>query len=91
MLTPDYYEEVGWIHINTLGMVVTNGRKVNKGADVKRYSNAIVTSKADVDFCCWRCFLKWIFLAQATRNFPTDTTAEKEFVKKMGLSKLIGN
>lgn len=61
--TKDYYEEIGWIHLDEDGICITGGREKDEGmANVLFYNNLIKAKKGQVlDFCSIACFLNYIF------------------------------
>jgi len=68
--TKDYYKEKGWIHIDTCGLVITNGRTKEGHAITNRFTNLIFSSEytSGFDFCSLRCFIRWLYLSKDTDN-----------------------
>jgi len=56
--TDDYYSEIGWIHIDNIGLAVTKGRDEKGNAKTKFTSD--IKSEHEIDFCGIDCFIKFL-------------------------------
>ena len=68
--TDDWYRTKGWIHLDSIGLFISDG------TNIRRHTDLIGTSNEDyeADFCHYKHMIGWLFLSEQTDNRSNEET-----------------
>ena len=81
----DYYAEIGWIHVDKMKFEILNGRSKHGSANTERYYST-ESHEAELDFCCLKCFYKWMYFDKETENGLKTDYNDKFYDQKFDVS-----